>query len=79
MNYEVLKVTNGDITVESDVATIPLGITTGIVGNTYPQFIAGDSHSVEIVDYSTKTAGAIQTEVDVEVAAWLAATYPDTV
>ena len=79
MNYEVKKTTNGDITVDGQgVASIPVGIITGIVGNTYPQFIAGDSTVVTISDYATKTVAQVVAEVDVAVAAFIANKYPNT-
>lgn len=78
MNYEIVKLSNGDITInEAGVATIPCNMTVGIVGNPYPAFIVGGSTNALVEDYANKTVAQVTTEVNAQVAAWLAATYPN--
>lgn len=81
MEYQEItsRRTNGDISVDgAGVATIPVGIVTGIVGNTYPQFVAGDSLSVTVEDYFDKKVGDVTTEVTTAINAFIAAKYPNT-
>lgn len=79
MEYAIQNITNGNITInEAGVASIPCGITTGIVGNTYPQFVAGDTYAVSVADYANKTVSEVSAEVSAGCAAYIATKYPNT-
>lgn len=79
MEYAIQNITNGNITVnEAGVGSIPCGITTGIVGNNYPQFVAGDTYTVLVEDYANKTVTQVSDEVSAGCAAYIATKYPNT-
>jgi hypothetical protein len=79
MNYETLSWETKAITPkENGSADFQVGIITGIVGNTYPQFIAGDTTTINIPSYGTKTGADINMELSAAVHAYVAAKYPNT-
>lgn len=77
INFEVVRFETKAISPKEDgSADFTVGIITGIVGNTYPQFIAGDTVLLNISNYGGKTGEQIYIEVSTASAAFVASKYP---
>ena len=76
--YELRNYKTGAVTVdETGSASIPCGVITGVVGDTYG-FIQGDSYTVTITNFPTKTGLEISNETTSACAAFVAQKYPNT-
>ena len=79
MNYEKISFEIKSILpTEDGSADFSVGIITGIVGNIYPQFIAGDLLKVTISSFSTKTGLEIQQLLDIAVNDFVSSKYFNT-
>ncbi len=69
---------NGFSIDDAGVASVNTGVIIGIVGNTYPQFIAGDTTVILIPDYVNKKGEQQIIEVEAGIDEFIAKKYPDT-
>ena len=62
---------------DKGVASVSVGVITGIVGNTYPQFIAGDTTIILIPDYANLKGDQQIALVEAGIDEFIAKKYPN--
>ena len=79
MQYELKSFKTNNVSIsDTGAAIIKVGVITGIVGNTYGQFIAWDTITIQIIDYASKTGQQTLSEVSAAASAFVASKYPNT-